>query len=153
ISDTGDIGFTSTIDGAFALTVDAANGTVDFGGSVGGGTALASLTVDPESIILGGTTYHTSGDQSYGAPVRLARNVSLLSDNGDIGFTSTIDGAHSLSATATTGTIDIGGTVGGPTALSSLTLAAAGGVDLVSAFTTGAQHYTSAGGVTLDGSY
>lgn len=65
-SASGNIGFGSTVDGAHDLIVNTA-GVTSFGGAVGGGTALASLTTDAGgSTQVNGGGVATSGAQSYG---------------------------------------------------------------------------------------
>ncbi|HEX7384470.1 MAG TPA: hypothetical protein VF291_09160 [Burkholderiaceae bacterium] len=73
----GNAGFGSSVDGAFALSVDS-SGATSFAGNVGGAVALASLTTDA-----GGTTalngnVFTSGAQHYGDAVTLAGDRFLL---------------------------------------------------------------------------
>ncbi|HLJ22341.1 MAG TPA: filamentous hemagglutinin N-terminal domain-containing protein, partial [Stellaceae bacterium] len=143
-SDSGDIRFvgtTSTIDGGFALALStsSSSGTVSLGGSVGGLTRLTSLVVDPATITLGGSTYHTAFDQTYSAGVSLGADATLTSDHGSIDFLATIDGNHSLSLSAASGTVSVGQLIGGETALASL-LASGNTVSL-----SGIDHSGSAG--------
>ena len=49
----GLVDFASTIDGAHNLTVSATSGAITFGGDVGTGTALASLTAEGQTISVG----------------------------------------------------------------------------------------------------
>src|SRR5207237_1182032 len=93
----GNIGFGSTVDGAFALTVNTA-GVTTFGGAVGGATALASLTTDaPGATALNGGSVTTTGDQSYSDAVTLGTDTTLISTGGGaVGFGSTVDGAFAL---------------------------------------------------------
>ncbi|HUN47612.1 MAG TPA: filamentous hemagglutinin N-terminal domain-containing protein, partial [Stellaceae bacterium] len=162
-SDTANISFVgtgSTINGAHALSLFAATGIVSLGGSVGNGTALASLLVDPVGIVLGGSTYHTTGGQTYSEAVTLGANTALTSDNGNIVFTKTIDGAQSLSVTASHGTAEVDGLIGGATALTTLSVSGGAvklnGIDHSgSAGVTGGVAVSAAtGGITLgEGTY
>ena len=52
----GLVDFASTIDGAHNLTVSATSGAITFGGDVGTGTALASLTAEGQTISVGNVT-------------------------------------------------------------------------------------------------
>src|SRR4051794_41217749 len=61
----GDITFASTVDGAFALTVNT-GGVTAFNGAVGGAIALASLMTDvPGETDLNGGGVNTNGPQTY----------------------------------------------------------------------------------------
>ena len=157
----GDITFTSTVNGAKTLTLDADGGAADVQGAVGGTTKLTSLTVDGgqvdlkavattgnidiegTNIDLNGTTYTSDdGDIKFTGPVDLHANVTVDSDkdddatDGDITFTSTINGAKSLTLDADGGAVDVQGAVGGTTKLTSLTVDG-GQVDLKAVATTG----------------
>src|SRR5262249_41587686 len=73
----GDITFASTVDGAFTLAVNT-GGNTSFGGAVGNGTALISLTTDAAgNTAINGGAVKTSGDQSYGDAVVLGANTTL----------------------------------------------------------------------------
>src|SRR4029077_8532654 len=127
-SDSGDIRFvgtTSTINGGFALSLKAASssGTVSLGGSVGSATALTSLVVDPATIALGGSTYHTTLGPTYSFGVSLGADATLISDQGGIAFLATIDGSHSLGLSAASGAVHVSGIIGGQAALANLTAA------------------------------
>ncbi|MGE5200603.1 MAG: beta strand repeat-containing protein, partial [Acidobacteriota bacterium] len=155
-SDHADIAFVgtvSTINGAHALSLFAGTGTVSLGGSVGGTTALTTLLVDPSSIILGGTTYHTSGGQTYSEAVTLGSSAALIADTGNIVFTKTIDGGNALSATASAGTVSVGGVIGGTTALTGLSITGGSRVSVLSIFTNGTQRLTSGGTINIGGTY
>ena len=176
----GDITFTSTINGAHSLTLDAAGsvvkGQVNLQAAVGGTTKLTSLTVSGSNIDLdtvattgaiaitginidlNGATYNSDdGNITFTGPVDLTVNVSVDSDkdndttDGDITFTSTVDGAFTLTLDASTGAVNLQGAVGGTTALTSLTITG-GTVSLKSVSTTGAFTVTGTG-ITLNGNY
>jgi hypothetical protein len=113
------IAFSSTINGPFALTVDAGtSGDVTFGGEIGGASPasrLASLSVTSAPA----TTHFvadvtTTGDQTYTGGVRIENDVTFTATHtdGDIRFLGAVNadtGAESI-------TIDAGGNVsfGGP---------------------------------------
>jgi autotransporter-associated beta strand protein len=142
----GNIGFGSTLDGAHALTVNT-TGTTIFG-TIGGTTALASLTTDAGggTVLNGNIT--TTGSQNYNDTVTLGEDATLASTgSGNIAFGSTVDGAHALTVN-TGGNTNFGAAVGATTALASLTTDAGGSTTLGGDVrTTGAQTYGDA--VTL----
>ena len=79
----GAITFTSTVDGAQALTLDAGGGAVELEGAVGGTTKLASLTVTGGQIDL--YTVATTGDIDIEGSMGIALNgATYASDDGDI---------------------------------------------------------------------
>ena len=128
-SDSGDVRFvgtTSTINGGFALALTAASssGAVSLGGSVGAITALTSLLVDPATIALGGSTYHTAQGQTYSVGVSLGADATLISDHGSVTFLGSIEGGHTLGISAVSGAASLGGAVGASAELTSLTVAA-----------------------------
>ena len=173
----GDISFSSTVNGARALTVTGGTGSVTFSGAVGGTTALASLTVTGgqidlstvattgaisvtgTNIDLNGPTYSSDdGNITFTGPVDLTVNVTVDSDanddntDGAITFASTINGGYALTLDADTGAVDLQGAVGGTTRLASLTVDG-GQIDLNTVATTGAISVT---GTNIDlnaGSY
>ena len=143
-SGSGAISLNGTVDGAHSLVVNTAGATT-FGGTIGGTTALASLTTDAAGSTVLGANTKTTGAQSYNDAVTLGGDVALASTgNGAIGFTSTVNGAHALTVN-TAGTTTFGGALGGTAALTSLTTDAAGGTTLGANVTTaGAQTYNDA---------
>ena len=168
LTDTGgkNIDFASTLDGAFNLTVNTAGATI-FGGAVGGGTPLLSLTTDAPGITeINGGLVSTSvaglagpgGEQFYHDKVILGADtvLSAVSSPGLTGVTfgGTVDSAsaavpRSLSITATG--IEFDGAVGGGAPL--LSLATAGdGLTLLNAGsvqTSTFQSYGSTGGTLI----
>ena len=107
------ITFVSTVDGAFALTVNT-TGITAFDGPVGGVIALASLTTDaPGTTDLNGGIVNTIGTQTYSDPVLLTADTVLTSQfGGNITFASTVDGAFALTVN-TAGVTAFNGAVGG----------------------------------------
>ncbi len=106
--------------GAEGLRVE---GNAIFDGTVGETRLLKNVFVTGTTDLNGGLV-HTVDDQDYIGAVTLGRDNSLISNSGDIRFTSTIDGPYSLGVFARLGNIRLGDTVGGATKLASLELAA-----------------------------
>ena len=137
--------FSSTVDGAFALTVAAGSGTVSYNGTVGGITTLMSLsdTGSGKTNLNGNVT--TTGTQMYSGPVLLGANDTLSTTNSNVTFGSTVDGANSLTVAAGAGTVEYNGTVGGTAPLTSLNDTGSGATDLNgNVTTTGIQNYAGA---------
>ncbi|QCN98175.1 filamentous hemagglutinin N-terminal domain-containing protein (plasmid) [Azospirillum argentinense] len=162
----GAVLFAGTVDGAYALAVNSKAAT-QFTGTVGGTTALASLTTDAggtsslrnvtttgaqtynDAVTLNGTYTTTTGAFTANAATTLA-GATTVNGGSSVLFAGTVDGAYAL-AINNKSTTQFTGTVGGTTALASLTTDAAGTSSLKSVTTTGAQTYNDA--VTLDGTY
>jgi len=147
-----------TVDGGFALTLNAGTAAVALKGAAGAQAALASLTINAGTIFLGNVT--SSGAQVYNGATTLngtyvgssftANGVDLLggatgvrATAGNITFGGTLNGAQGLTLTDNGGTVTFGGTVGGSAGLGSLTVTA-GGIVAGSVTTTGAQSYGGA---------
>ena len=138
----GKITFTSTVDGAQALVLNAGGGAVELQGAVGGTSAtskLASLAVTGGEIKLSADVSTDNGAITFTGAVELLGDVTVDSDSagGDIKFTSTVDGAHALTVNAGSGKVALEGAVGATTALASLTVDG-GEIDLDTVATTGA---------------
>ena len=171
----GNITFTSTVDGGHALTVKAGGGAVAFQGAVGGTTKLASLTVtggqvnvdtvattgnidiEGTDIDLNGASYQSEdGVIKFTGPVELHVDVTMDSDadddgtDGNITFTSTVDGGHALTVDADGGEVDLQGAVGGTTKLASLTVDG-GQVNVDTVATTGDIDIEGGTGIALNG--
>ncbi len=120
-SDSGNVTFTSTIDGAHALSVLASLGGIAVDGLIGGTTALTALTLTGQTVLLSGIdhggsagvtgtvtvsggstlgegTYHSGGTQTFTGPVLLAANTVMTSDSGDLRFVGTESTINSLSS-------------------------------------------------------
>ncbi|HTZ77318.1 MAG TPA: hypothetical protein VMC10_05405, partial [Stellaceae bacterium] len=123
-SDSGSVVFSSTIDGAQALSVSATQGAISVGGLIGGNTALTSLTLDGQTVSLsgidhpgesdgagvtgtvsvsgsGGITlgdgvYHSGSSQTYSGPVTLTADTVFTSDSGAITVTGALNGSGNL---------------------------------------------------------
>ena len=167
----GDVTFSSTINGAMALTVSALNGTATFTGIVGGTTEVTTLTVSADIASLNANISSEGNvDFTNTDVVTLTAAVTIDSEadnNGSAGYinfkpTGTINGAQTLSLDAGTtfggatgGAIQLG-TVGNSTALTSLTVdndAATDGVTTLygNITTTGAITMTDANDINLAG--
>ena len=140
----GTVDFASMIDGAQALTV---TGNAEFGGAVGGTTALSILTVNGTSALDGGSIT-TTGEQNYYGPVVLGADTTL---NGqEANFTGTVDDVTAGTAKLVVqGDVVFNGNVGGAAELSSLSVS--GATELyptagpsITISTTGDQTYTGA---------
>ncbi len=118
--------FASTVDGAYALTLNT-TGTTTFQGAVGGGTALASLTTKTGPVAFNGRTVTTTGLQTYGGAATLGVDTVLTSTaaGGGITFASTVDSDAAATPRALTlnavGDETFNGRVGSGAALASLT--------------------------------
>ena len=177
----GSITFSSTVNGGFALTLDADTAAVTMSGAVGGSTRLASLTVTGGQIDLntvattgaisvtgtnidlnGATYYSQGGNITFTGPVDLHTSVTVDSDSDNVGadgsitFTSTVNavtaGAQSLTLDADRGAVTVSGAIGGTTKLSSLTVTG-GAVSLKDVKATGAIRVTGRTSITLAGAY
>jgi filamentous hemagglutinin family protein len=140
------ITFDAEVDGAKTLAIND-SGTTTFGGIVGGGTALASLTTDAAgTTAINTTAITTTGAQDYKEAVTLGGDTTLTGST--ITFGDTVNGNYRLMLY---GNCVFNGVVGDADALSSLyaygdTTTMNGG----SITTTGMQYYFSGGAVTLD---
>jgi autotransporter-associated beta strand protein len=146
----GTISLVSTVNGAYALTINN-SGATTFGGIVGGSAALTSITTDASGTInLNGGAITTTGAQTYNEQMTLGADTTLTSTGGasTITLASTVNGARTLTINNSGATI-LGGVVGGTTALTGITTDAGGTVRFNSASitTNGAQTYHDA--VTL----
>ncbi len=133
VTTSGGTTFSSTINGARALTLTA-SGSLTFGGAVGGSTPLTSIVVDAPSISVTGDHTVSQGPMTYGGPVTIHGNT-LFTDSGATGITFT---------SSSTALPDL--TVGGITGNFPLTLSA-----LSSTITVNGDIDTSGGTSAADG--
>jgi filamentous hemagglutinin family protein len=121
--------FSSTINGAQALTINDA-GTTALNGSVGATTALTSLTTDATGTTALGasaTTIATTGAQTFNDLVALGATTTFSSSSsGNISFDSVGNNVPRSLTVNTAGVTKFGGSVGAGTALLSVTTDAAG---------------------------
>ncbi|MFV3131681.1 beta strand repeat-containing protein [Niveispirillum sp. KHB5.9] len=131
---TDDIRVNGTINGAYALVVDAGRGKVALDGTVGGTSALKLLSVGGSTIALRGLK--TTGQQDYagiltlngdltstgGGTIRLAGPVTLASDStittagaatDNVAVTGALSGPYRLTVRAGTGAVGLNGVVTG----------------------------------------
>ncbi len=108
--------FNSTIQGAFALTLDPdGTGAAVFGGAVGGPPAasdLTSLTVNGNASITGGGAVTTTGLQDYTGTLSLGLTTTLTSTGGEVeagGLTGNSHGLNVVADSSSFGTITTGG--------------------------------------------
>ena len=139
----GNVTFNSTVNGAFALTVNTAGATT-FNGAVGNTAALVSLTTDaPGSVAINGGAVTTTTFQTYNDAATIGANTIVTSTGaGNITFAQTLDGAFNFTAN-TAGQTIFNGVVGGITPLTSVTTDLAGGTQVngTAVTTTGFQTY------------
>lgn len=139
----GNVTFNSTVNGAFALTVNTAGATT-FNGAVGNTAALVSLTTDaPGSVAINGGAVTTTTFQTYNDAATIGADTTVTSTGaGNITFAQTLDGAFNFTAN-TAGQTIFNGVVGGITPLTSVTTDLAGGTQVNggAVTTTGFQTY------------
>ncbi|MEJ0006125.1 MAG: YDG domain-containing protein [Steroidobacteraceae bacterium] len=165
--------FGGMVDGAYALTVAAGSGALQFLGAVGGTAPPGSLTasgntitaagvvtagaqsyVGPAGITLAGTFATTASNITISGPANLGGDVALQTADGNITFsgaTSTINGNHNLTLTSGTGNVVLGGVVGGITQLAGITVSG-NSLTLPDIWTVGDanQSYTALHDITLN---
>jgi filamentous hemagglutinin family protein len=110
---TGGIAFSSTIDGNFSFTLNSAT-TLSFGGTVGGTTPIAGITVNGTGLTLSDSIYTNNQTIDFsGIPITLGGNVFLNTQNGQTGVSPgtgadillrTVTGASDLSLNTGSGT-------------------------------------------------
>ena len=90
-SDSGSVSFASTVDGAHALAVIAAGGTIQFNGAVGSASALTSLTMSSATLTASGpitagqlSITTTAGPISQGAAFSVAGSATFDAQSNDI---------------------------------------------------------------------
>lgn len=101
ISDSGDITFNNTVNGAFDLGLTSTSGAVTFGGEVGGTSALNSLSVTAQTVNLDANVTATNGISST------ATRVNVLSSTGGFEFTDALDLLKTNPIAADNATIDL----------------------------------------------
>lgn len=138
---TAGIAFSSSVDGAQSLTLNAP-GTSSFGGLVGGTTALTSLTVGGGGTVnIASNLVTTTGSQNYDENVDLKNpgetgpiNITLTSLGGaniTFGGTINVNGPSDVGLTVnTSGNTTFNGIIGGNAELYSLATSPAGSVTI-----------------------
>ncbi len=145
-----------------SVGLSAGNGSIELTAdgniSVLAGISGGSLDLKPQNEIkfdsTSGLAVLTSGSQTYNGPVQLLADTRLTSTAaGEIHFTSTVDGTHSLTAESA-GSLVFDDVVGGTTPLTSLSADTAhptGSIHFNMSIGPGNGAGVSAGEVTLDG--
>src|SRR5208282_1158997 len=110
-------------------------GAATFGGEVGVGTELTSITVT-DGATIDTDAIETTGEQDYKGDVTLGHDTDLTASLVD--FEETLDGAKNLTVT---GAATFGGEVGVGTELTSLTVTDGATIDTDAIETTGEQDY------------
>ncbi len=155
------VSFAGTVNGAQTLAISVGTGLVSFGTAVGGGTALASVSVTSTNAGANAITVRsvtTTGAQTYTGNVTLGAATTLTTTaNGSVSITGTVTGAQDLTISANgTGTVSFGGDVTvGATAAGALSITAASlslglNVDISTAAVNGNISFT-VDGLTLGG--
>ena len=140
--------FNGTVDGPYALTVNA-GGVTTFNGAIGSTQALSSLSTDANtsgSVVMNAGSVVTTGAQNYGEAVLLSASATLTSSaSGDISFGRALNGAQTL-VVNTSGVTRFMGAVGQVTPLTSITTDVGGSVLLGggAVTTSGAQTFRDA---------
>ena len=154
ISNNNAISFTSTVDGAQGVTIDAGTSTVTFAAAVGGGTALKNLFVSGSTVInVNTTTVTTTGEQRYNNNVTLGANATFTTTNSPVTFIGTVNGnvgGRNLTVAAGNGSIRFASTVGQTQALGVTTLTGEGGIVFTgNVSTTAGSAFSATGDITL----
>ena len=106
------------------LVVKMTGGKMTFDHSINATMLDASGNADSAQIDLNCSTVTTTGEQKYKGKVELKQDVTLTTtSSGDITFSGTVDGAHSLTITAK-GKIEFEKEIGNTTPLTTLTATA-----------------------------
>lgn len=143
---------TSTFNGAQSLTVSA-SGAATINGAIGNTTPVTPFSVTGSSISLGGGTIAAAaGGATFTGPVTLTTQVLTVntsSGNGNITFSSTINGAQGLILNAGSGSVTYGDVIGGVTPISSFSSTATTTTAAFNITTTNGGSITFAGTVSL----
>ena len=156
----GGVSFSSTINGAHALTVNSGSGNTQFNGALGGTTRLGALAINSSgittfsgavraasvatdsagSVAINTNSIDTTGTQTYGEAMAINADTTLAGTT--VTMNGTVDdataGTHALNVV---GNAVFGQDVGGMTALNSLSVSSIGTVNGGAVTTTAAQSY------------
>jgi hypothetical protein len=125
------ISFSSTLNGATALTFRAGTaGNVIFSGAVGGTSAPTNLSFTSANQIQIGSNVTVSGANPlvFSSPVSFTGTSTVTTNNANLTFSSTLDGAQTIGLVAGSGSVTFTGAVGGTTPPTSLTISSANNV-------------------------
>lgn len=121
---TGTMTFNHPINATADIVVKMIGGTLTFNHPINATKLDASDNTDNAQINLNCGTVTTSGEQKYKGKVELKQDVTLTTtSSGDITFSGTVDGTHSLTITAK-GKIEFEKGIGSTTPLTTLTATA-----------------------------
>ncbi len=154
ISATGDITFSTALDGDYDLTLDA-GGDITFMGVVGGTTPLDAVSITNAGNVNISMAFNAAslsqtmgtGDTTLSGAVRIT-SAANINTTGDITFGSTLDGDHDLTLATSTGDITFTGVVGGTTSLDAVSITNAGNVNISMAFNAASFRQTAGTGTT-----
>jgi autotransporter-associated beta strand protein len=138
----GSISFTSTVDGAQALTLSSGTGTDTFGGGVGGTTPLTSLSDTAGTIAINGGAVNTTTTQEYAGATTIGATTTLTGSVVTFDATLNDGNAAGTDALTVTGNAVFGGVVGS-TPLNALQVTALATINTTAITTTGAQTYAN----------
>ena len=148
-----------TVNGAHRFTVNT-GGATTFGGTVGGSTALTSLTTDAGGGTTLGGHVSTTGAQTYNDAVALGADVTLASVNSAVSFGSTVDNAtatkQALTVNAGSGAVTFTGAIGNGANGALTSLLTHSGIFDANALNIGSGGLvvtTTAGGITQGGAF
>ncbi|ASG25239.1 filamentous hemagglutinin N-terminal domain-containing protein [Nitrospirillum viridazoti] len=146
----------STVNGAHSLTI---TGDAVIAGTIGGTTALTSLSVSGAST-LSAATITTTGTQTYTGAVTLARSTGatvLNTTNSNVLFSGTVDGngdvvsgSDGLTINAGTGNVTFSSTIGATTRAGSLQFYSAGATSFGGAIKAGSVYTDGVGTLALN---
>ncbi|MBD2449256.1 CHAT domain-containing protein [Nostoc sp. FACHB-152] len=107
-----DIGFSSTVNGASNLNLNAGTGDITLSGAVGNTTALTGLSVTAANTNVG-NNINTTGTQQFNSQVNLTgtNTKTFTTTNNNITFANQVTGAGGLTLNAGTGTINVGNNI------------------------------------------
>ncbi len=134
------IDFSSTLDGANNLVINAGARSVVLAGVVGGSTPFSSVDISGSPISTVGV--NSVGTQIFRGPVSVTASDATFAtaDGGNIAFQQSLNGASSVTARAPLGQITFGAPVGGTTPLQSIDAQAAT-INLANTNTIGSQRF------------
>jgi hypothetical protein len=148
------INFSSTLNGAVAVTMRAGTaGIVTLSGAIGGTNPLTNLSFTSANVIQIGNNITVTGANAltFPSPVSLIGTSNVTSNNANISFNSTLNGAQALTLTGGTGITTFTGAVGGTAPLTSLSATAATVTQSATANTTGALSYIGSSSINIGG--
>ncbi|MBX9253947.1 CHAT domain-containing protein, partial [Desmonostoc muscorum CCALA 125] len=132
-------------------TIDTSTAQVDASST---GATGGAINFTANSISLGNSVSTTGNNITFNGAVTLTTPSNIVtSNNGNISFSNSVDGATNFSLTAGTGNISFGGNLGATNPLTTLTISSAGNNSFSGNITTanGGISITSAGNTSFSG--